>query len=89
MQRLQDSDGETYFWSGSRKPLSEPLPSPLLQGEGSGIYFLFGEALNSPPSCKKSEATSGFPVPKKRSILWLPPFEGGREGDLKGDGRGI
>ncbi|EDX71885.1 hypothetical protein MC7420_6971 [Coleofasciculus chthonoplastes PCC 7420] len=22
---------------------------------------------------------------KKRSIRWLPPFEGGREGDLKGD----
>jgi len=35
------------------------------------------------PRAKKSEASSGFPVQKKRSILWLPPFEGGREGDLK------
>jgi len=25
------------------------------------------------------------PWNQKRSILWLPPFEGGREGDLKGD----
>ncbi|MEQ9548766.1 MAG: pentapeptide repeat-containing protein [Coleofasciculus sp. G3-WIS-01] len=53
-----------------------PLPNPPLRGEGNGINFSL-EGLPAPPS-----------VQQKRSNIRLPPFEGGREGDLKGKGAG-
>ncbi|MEQ9485241.1 pentapeptide repeat-containing protein, partial [Coleofasciculus sp. F4-SAH-05] len=53
-----------------------PLPNPPLVGEGNGINFSL-EGLPAPPS-----------VQQKRSNIRLPPFEGGREGDLKGKGAG-
>jgi len=48
-----------------------------------------GKPLSKPLSYKERGFEFSPSVQKKRSILWSPPFEGGRKGDHKGDGRGI
>ncbi|NEN90901.1 MAG: hypothetical protein F6K48_19085 [Okeania sp. SIO3H1] len=45
------------------------------------------EATSGFPSFK-SAASSDFPIVQKRSILWLPPSQGGREGDFQGGREG-
>jgi len=82
-------------WKSSSKCI---LEASLLEGSPSPMKQK--RSILCPPPCNKSEASSVLPRAKKakhplaspwnkkRSILWLPPFKGGREGDLKGANEG-
>jgi len=84
VERAQVGQWCSYF-SRDLENLSPNLSLALSYKEREAEYiFLFGEALNSPPSCKKSEASFGFPMEQKAKQHLVSPFLRGTEGGSKG-----